>query len=519
MFDFINNLDANLLSRLQFAYTIIIHFIFVPLTLGLSFLMAIMETLYVKTGNKIYKDMVKFWGLLFGINFAMGVSTGIPMEFQFGTNWAYYSHYVGDIFGAPLAIEGLMAFFLEATFVGLFFFGWNKLSKAKHCLVTWLVFLGSNFSALWILIANGWMQNPVGSYFNTDTMRMELLNFTDLLFNPAAQTRFFHTLTASYTLAAIFVIGVSSFYLLKFKYTDFAKRSIKIAAIVGVFSSVLSAVGGDLQGVLLKDMQPTKLAALELIWEQEEAPASFTVFAIPKDYTGHKLGNLYEIKIPKVLGWIMTHNSVDTLLGIKELRVINEKRIQNGLLAYKALEAIKKGDKKKETKNIFNNNVKDLGYALLLKNVRSDIVNATNVEIKEAAINTIPKVYPLFLSFRLMVGLGFFFILFFTVMLILSSLDKLTKSRFMLVISILIIPTPWIAIQAGWFVAEYGRQPWTINGILPTSISHSILNPSLVLSSLIGFVVLYSILLVIDIYLMIKYIKIGPSNKNNNDLY
>ena len=203
------------LSRFQFAMTAMYHFIFVPLTLGLAFLLAIMETTYVISGKEIYKDMTKFWGKLFGINFALGVTTGLTMEFQFGTNWAYYSHYVGDIFGAPLAIEGLMAFFLESTFIGLFFFGWDRLSKVQHLAVTWLVALGSNMSALWILVANGWMQNPVGSAFNYETMRMEMVDFAALIFNPVAQVKFVHTVSAGYVTGAIFVLAISSFYMLK----------------------------------------------------------------------------------------------------------------------------------------------------------------------------------------------------------------------------------------------------------------------------------------------------------------
>src|SRR5512139_3582425 len=222
------------LSRLQFAVTALYHFLFVPLTLGLSILLGIMETVYVMTGRTIWRDLTKFWGTLFGINFAMGVATGITMEFQFGTNWAYYSHYVGDVFGAPLAIEGLMAFFLEATFVGLFFFGWNKMSKQGHLAVTWCVAFGSNFSALWILIANAWMQHPVGSHFNPDTMRMEVTDFMAVLFNPVAQSKFVHTVSAGYVTGAMFVLAVSAYYLLRGRHAEFAKRSMTVAASFGL---------------------------------------------------------------------------------------------------------------------------------------------------------------------------------------------------------------------------------------------------------------------------------------------
>ncbi|MFA5531267.1 MAG: cytochrome ubiquinol oxidase subunit I, partial [Thiohalomonadaceae bacterium] len=255
------------LSRLQFALTAMYHFLFVPLTLGLSFLLVIMESVYVMTGKEVYRDMTKFWGKLFGINFALGVTTGITMEFQFGTNWAYYSHYVGDIFGAPLAIEGLMAFFLESTFIGLFFFGWDRLSKGKHLMVTFLTAFGSNLSALWILVANGWMQNPVGSEFSFETMRMEMTSFAEVLFNPVAQVKFVHTVSAGYTTGAMFVLGISAYYLLKGRDLGFARRSFAIAAGFGLASALSVIVLGDESGYELGDVQRTKLATIEGEWE------------------------------------------------------------------------------------------------------------------------------------------------------------------------------------------------------------------------------------------------------------
>ena len=268
------------LSRLQFAMTAMYHFLFVPLTLGLAFILAIMESVYVITGKQVYKDMVKFWGKLFGINFALGVTTGLTMEFQFGTNWAYYSHYVGDIFGAPLAIEGLMAFFLEATFVGLMFFGWDKLKPHAHLFVTFMVALGTNLSALWILIANGWMQNPVGAAFNPDTMRMEVTDFMAVLFNPVAQAKFVHTVSAGYVIASVFVLGVSAFYMLRGKHVGFAKRSMTVASAFGLAASLSAVVLGDQSGYALTDNQKMKLAALEAMWHTEPAPAGLTLFAI-----------------------------------------------------------------------------------------------------------------------------------------------------------------------------------------------------------------------------------------------
>src|SRR5665648_101287 len=276
-----DHIDPVSLARLQFAMTALYHFLFVPLTLGLSFLLAIMESAYVMTGRQIWRDMTRFWGKLFGINFAMGVATGITMEFQFGTNWAYYSHYVGDIFGAPLAIEGLMAFFLEATFVGLFFFGWQRLSKGGHLMVTWLVALGSNLSALWILIANGWMQHPVGAHFNFQSMRMEVTNFADVIFNPVAQAKFVHTVSAGYVTGSIFVLAISAYFLLRQRNIEFAKRSMCVAAAFGLASALSVVVLGDESGYLTSANQKMKLAAIEGMWHTEPAPAGFTLFGIP----------------------------------------------------------------------------------------------------------------------------------------------------------------------------------------------------------------------------------------------
>ncbi|PPC93795.1 MAG: cytochrome d terminal oxidase subunit 1, partial [Methylocystis sp.] len=272
MFEF----DVVTLSRLQFALTAMYHFLFVPLTLGLALLLAIMESVYVMTGRKVWKEATQFWGTLFGINFAMGVATGVTMEFQFGTNWAYYSHYVGDIFGAPLAIEGLMAFFLEATFVGLFFFGWKRLSKVQHLVVTWLVALGANFSALWILVANAWMQNPVGAAFNPQTMRMELTSFTEVLFNPVAQSKFVHTVSAGYVTGAMFVMSIAAYYILNRRHLDIARRSLTVAASFGLASALSVVVLGDESGYTAGENQKMKIAAIEAMWETEPPPASFT---------------------------------------------------------------------------------------------------------------------------------------------------------------------------------------------------------------------------------------------------
>jgi len=500
-------MDLVELSRLQFAVTALYHFIFVPLTLGLSVLLGIMETVYVMTGREIWRDLVKFWGILFGINFAMGVATGITMEFQFGTNWAYYSQYVGDVFGAPLAIEGLMAFFLEATFVGLFFFAWDKLSKIQHLIATWLLALGTNFSALWILIANGWMQYPVGAHFNADTMRMEVSDFMEVLFNPVAQAKFVHTVSAGYVTGSVFVLAISAWYLLKGRNAEFAKRSMTVAASFGLASALSVVVLGDESGYTAGQNQKMKIAAIEAMWETEPAPASFTVFGLP-DLAAHKTH--MEVKVPWMLGLIATRSADTPVPGISELVGIAQKNIADGLIAYKALATIKKDPHDAQARKELDDHVGHLGYALLLKNIRPDIENATQDEIVRAANSTIPNVPVLFWSFRLMVGLGLWFIALFAFSFWLSAKRQLDRWRPYLWAALLTLPLPWIAAELGWVVAEYGRQPWVIVGVMPTALGVSSTTTTNVTLSLLGFVLFYSALLVVDFYLLRKYIKLGP---------
>lgn len=500
-------MDIVELSRLQFGMTALYHFLFVPLTLGLSFLLAIMESVYVMTNNPIWRDMTKFWGILFGINFAMGVATGVPLEFQFGMNWSYYSHYVGDVFGSLLAIEGLMAFFLEATFVGLFFFGWDRLSKVGHLCITWLLAIGTNLSALWILVANGWMQNPVGSQFNFDTMRMEMTSFYEVFFNPVAQSKFVHTVSAGYVTGSMFVLSISAYYLLRGKHIDFAKRSITVAASFGLASALSVVVLGDESGYTLTEHQQMKIAAIEAMWETEPAPAGLAVFGIP-DKENKKTH--YEIKIPYVLGLMTTRSFDKEVPGINELIQRTEGHIKEGMIAYKALQDLRKDKGNQKAHELFQNHGKYLGYGLLLKKYREDIHNANTAEIQKAATDTVPNVGPLFWSFRIMVGLGLFFIMLFGYAFVLSTRRTFEKRRHFLRIAMLSLPLPWVAAELGWFVAEHGRQPWTIDGILPTFLSASNVQASHIWISLSVFVLFYSILLIVDLFLMRKYIKIGP---------
>ncbi|HVX57086.1 MAG TPA: cytochrome ubiquinol oxidase subunit I [Candidatus Saccharimonadales bacterium] len=502
-------MDVVELSRLQFALTALYHFLFVPLTLGLSILLGIMETVYVMTGREIWKKLVQFWGVLFGINFAMGVATGITMEFQFGTNWAYYSHYVGDVFGAPLAIEGLMAFFLEATFVGLFFFAWDKLSKVQHLIATWLLALGTNLSALWILIANGWMQYPIGSKFNADTMRMEVTDFMTVFFNPVAQAKFVHTVSAGYVCGAVFVLAISAIYLLQGRYREFAKRSMTVAASFGLASALSVVVLGDESGYTAGQNQKMKIAAIEAMWQTEPAPASFTLFGLP-DLAKHKTE--YAIQIPWVLGLIDTRSIDKQVPGIEQLVGEAQQRIVSGLEAYKTLMQVRKNPKNEALRTELDKHVNDLGYALLLKKFRPDIENATPEDIARAAASTIPDVPVLFWSFRIMVGVGFWLIALFAVAFWFSATRKLDKYRWFLWAALLTFPLPWVSIELGWVVAEYGRQPWAVVGVLPTALGVSSTSASNVAASIIGFVGFYSALLVADIYLLQKFIRSGPED-------
>jgi cytochrome bd ubiquinol oxidase subunit I len=500
--------DVVTLSRLQFALTALYHFLFVPLTLGLSMMLAIMEAVYVMTGLEVWKRMTKFWGVLFGINFAMGVATGITMEFQFGTNWAYYSHYVGDIFGAPLALEGLVAFFLESTFVGLFFFGWDKLSKIGHLIVTALVALGSSLSALWILIANGWMQHPVGAHFNYHTMRMELSSFGQLLFNPVAQAKFVHTVAAGYVMGSVFVLSISAWYLLRGRNVAIAKRSMAVAASFGLACSISVVVLGDESGYLDGEDQKMKVAAIEAEWQTATPPASFTLFGLP-DVAARK--TYAEVKIPWLLGLVATRSIDKPVLGIDDLVARARSRIISGIEAYSALQLLRASDAPDaEVLRRFETNQADLGYALLLLRFTDNPAQATQNQIDDAAWSTVPNVPVLFWCFRLMVGLGLYFIALFATAFYLATRHRFERHPNFLKLAFFSLPLPWIAIEVGWIVAEYGRQPWAVDGVLPTFLGVSRTSAGNVWLSLIGFVIFYSALAIVDAFLLVRTIRRGP---------
>ena len=494
------------LSRLQFALTALYHFLFVPLTLGLSFMLVIMECVYVMTGREIWRTITRFWGTIFGINFVLGVATGLTMEFQFGTNWSYFSAYAGDIFGAPLAIEGLMAFFLEATFVGLMFFGWARLSKLGHLFATFMVAVGTNLSALWILIANGWMQNPVGAQFNPETMRMEITDFGAVLFNPVAQAKFVHTVSAGYVIASVTVLGISAIYLLSGRWVGVARRSMVVAAAFGLASSLSVVVLGDASGYALTDNQKMKLAAIEAAWHTEAAPAGLTIFGMPNLATRT---TDYAVQVPWVLGLIATHSLDTQVTGMSELVLAAQDRIESGIHAYDAVETLKTRLQDADARAVLALHGRNLGYALLLKSTLGDPRRATPQQIELAAWDTVPNVPLMFWSFRVMAGLGFFFIGLFSLAFLLCSLRRFDQ-RWFLLLAVAAIPLPWVSTELGWVIAEVGRQPWAIEGVLPTALAPSSLTRGELWTTLIGFTLVYGTLAVIEVGLIVRTVRRGP---------
>lgn len=515
----IENLDVVNWSRAQFALTAMYHWLFVPLTLGLAYIMAFMETIYVRTGDEEWKKTTKFWQTLFGINFAIGVSTGLILEFEFGTNWSNYSWFVGDIFGAPLAIEGIMAFFMESTFIAVMFFGWNKVSKKFHLLSTWLVALGANLSALWILVANAWMQYPAGMHFNPDTARNEMLNFWEVLFSPVAINKFLHTISSGYVLAAVFVIGISSWFLLKGRHILLAKRSIVIASVFGLISAIFLAYTGDGSAYQVAQKQPMKLAAMEGLYKGQEGAGLVVIGALTpgKEHDDGDDPFIFKIQIPKLLSFLGYRNAdafvpgVNDLIeggysyidnnGNQQIAISAEQKIAKGRIAIQALGDYKKAANQGDTeqmayhRSILDDNFQYFGYGYL-----------------NDPKSIIPNVPLTFYSFRVMVGLGFLFIAFFAFVIYLIFTKKLQQTKWLLWFSIFLIPLVYIATQAGWIVAEVGRQPWVIQDILPTMAAVSRIDASAVQVTFFLFALIFTALLIAEIKIMIKQIKIGPKD-------
>ena len=513
----IASIDTSLIdwSRAQFALTAMYHWLFVPLTLGLGVIQAIMETIYYKTGNEFWKKTAQFWMKLFGINFAIGVATGLILEFEFGTNWSNYSWFVGDIFGAPLAIEGILAFFMEATFIAVMFFGWDKVSKRFHLASTWLTIIGATLSALWILIANAWMQYPVGMHFNPDTVRNEMFDFWAVALSPVAINKFFHTVLSGWIVGAVFVMGVSSWYLLKKRETEFSLESIKVGAVFGLVASILNEWTGDGSAYQVAQKQPMKLAAMEGLYEGGNGTGLVAIGLLNPDKTSYKDNVnpfIFDIKIPKLLSFLAERDVDAYVPGIVNLieggyttnkgtvALSAAEKIEKGRIAIQALADYRKAVKDKDqvaaeqARSLLDENFAYFGYGY----------------IKDPA-DLVPHVGLTFYSFRVMVLLGGYFILLFIVALIWSKKNKFADARWLQWASLWTIPLAYIAGQAGWIVAEVGRQPWAIQDILPTGASVSKLATSSVQTTFFVFLFLFTVLLIAEIGIMVKAIKKGPS--------
>lgn len=499
-------------SRWQFAMTAIYHYMFVPLTLGLSFLLAIMETMWVRTGKAEWLNATKFWMKLFAINFAIGIATGLILEFQFGSNWSNYSWFVGDIFGAPLAIEGLFAFFLEATFFAVMFFGWNRVSRRFHLVSTWMVFIGSNISALWILVANAWMQNPVGMEFNPMTARNEMSDFWAVLLSPTAMSKFFHTVTSAYTLSACFVVGVSAWFILKKRHFEFARKSILLASVFGFLSIIATIFTGDTSAQDVTRTQPMKLAAMEGLNEGGKG-APFTLIGLtctdPQLPSERMKTVKYGITIPKLLSFLGYHDFDAYVPGIQNImdgytsedgKVYPsiEQRMANGRLAIDALKTYKQAVKDKndalasQSLQTLRANFQDFGYGYL-----------------NSPYDTIPPVPLVFYSFRLMVGLGMLFVLLFICSWWYAKKRKFEKFKFIPYLAIACVPLAYIASQCGWIVAEVGRQPWVVQNLMPTNVAITRIASGWVVTTFWMFAILFTLLLIAEIGIMFTQIRKG----------
>lgn len=509
-------------SRLQFALTAMFHWIFVPLTLGLGFIIAFMETKYVLSGEEFWKKTTKFWMRIFAINFAIGVATGIILEFEFGTNWSNYSWFVGDIFGAPLAIEGIFAFFMESTFFAVMYFGWGKVSKKFHLASTWLTAIGANLSAVWILIANSWMQYPIGMEFNPNTARSEMVDFWAVVFSPVAMNKLFHTATSAFVLASVVVIGISAWYLLKKRDEKFAYKSMQYAGIFGLVSSLLLAFSGDGSAVQVSRVQPMKLAAMEGLYHGQNGTPLVAVGVLNanKRFDNKENEYLFNISIPKGLSFLANREGDSFVPGITD--IINGgylykdasgnmvpapsfyDKVAKGHIAIKALEAYQKAKTVGNTtamaqaKEALLENFKYFGYGYL-----------------KHPSESIPPVALSFYSFRIMVILGGYFILFFIAVLVLLNLHNkqkynLQQQKWFLYLSILSIPLVYICSQSGWIVAEVGRQPWTIQDLLPVQAAVSGVSASNVYTTIAIFFALFTVLLIAELKIMFNQIKKGP---------
>ena len=496
-------------SRAQFALTAIYHWLFVPLTLGMAVIMGIAETCYYRTRRRFWKDTARFWQRLFGVNFAMGVATGIILEFEFGTNWSNYSWFVGDIFGAPLAIEGIIAFFMESTFVAIMFFGWKKVSPGFHLASTWLTGLGATISAWWILVANSWMQYPVGCTFNPDTMRNEMTSFMDVALSPFAVDKFCHTVTTSWIIGAVFTAAVCCWYLLRKRETKMAIESLKIACIVGFTASVLAGATGHSSAQMVSKSQPMKLAAMEALYDGGNSQG-LKMIALVNPFKQPDFAKSEEhpltIEVPYALSVLATNTLKGYVPGVNDIikgytrddgtvEPSVEQKMAMGRKAITALQAYRGGEKTEANRKTIEENMKYFGYGYV-----------------KSADEIVPFIPINFWSFRVMVGMGCLFILFFLVGLFLVYKQDITKHKYFHWAAIVMLPLAYIGSEAGWVLAEMGRQPWTIQDMLPTWAAVSDLHSSSVALTFFLFLILFTLLLVVEIRILCKQISIGPEH-------
>jgi cytochrome d ubiquinol oxidase subunit I len=513
----IENLDSSLVdwSRAQFAMTAMYHWLFVPLTLGLGLIMSIMETAYYKTGNVFWKETAKFWMKIFGINFAVGVATGLILEFEFGTNWSNYSWFVGDIFGAPLAIEGIIAFFMEATFIAIMFFGWEKVSRGMHLTSTWLTFLGASISAIWILVANAWMQYPAGMHFNPDTVRNEMVDFWAVVFSPFAVNKFFHTMLSGLMLGGAFVIGVSAWFMLKGRHPKFTLSSMKIGAITGLVSALLLLLTGHTSSQIVAEHQPMKLAAMEGLHNGGKGVELIGIGVLKpnaENVTDNDDAFYFKIAFPKMLSWLATGDPNAFVPGMNDL-LKGGYDTGNGKIALSAEEKIARGKAAIRSLADYRKAVKegDTGAAAIARAAMEKDFDYFGYGYMSRPKELIPPIGLTFYSFHIMVILGCYFILLFLVISWFGWKKKLDQYRWLLWITLFSIPLAYIAGQAGWIVAEVGRQPWAIQDILPVTAAISKLPAVSVQLTFFLFLTLFTIMLVAEIGIMVKAVKKGPS--------
>ncbi len=517
----IENIDPGLVdwSRAQFALTAIYHWLFVPLTLGLSFIIALMETVYVRTGDEEWKKITRFWMTLFGINFAIGIATGLILEFEFGTNWSNYSWFVGDIFGAPLATEGILAFFLESTFVAVMFFGWNKVSKKYHLVSTWLVAAGASLSALWILVANAWMQNPVGMIFNPETARNEMLDFKAVIFNPVAIDKFLHTISSGFVLASMFVMGISSWYIIKKREELLARRSILIAGLFGLASSLFLAFTGDSSARNIAKVQPVKFVSFEALAKgRQNAPlVAFGILKKSEIKIGKKEVPEFAVKIgiPDLLSVLTAGDKdayvpglIDRIEGNTEKGIMSvAEKIERGKVAYQALM-----DYKKAKESGDNENITVLTQKFTNTDFRDNYFKYFGYAFIKSPEDVIPDIYVAFYSFHLMVILGFLFILIFSMALFFLYNGTILSQRWFLRVVLFSIPLTYIASELGWILAEMGRQPWIIQDLMPVSQAVTNIETGSVQTTFWIFAFIFTGLLIAEISIMLKQIKAGPKH-------